>query len=387
MLNVSETWLYRHRRELPHFRVGRAIRFDSALLLRHFQAKYPARTGSRPNPEGRIRMGLRRYQRGSVVKQGKRIKAWYGMWREDVRLPDGSFERRKRKVRLGSVGEIPTRTAAYEELARQMGEQPVIASMTFADLVERWKTAVLPTIKESTGKYYENMLRCHVVPRFGDYDICAISRYEIEVFLAEKAKMFCKNSLRGMRVSFGRVLSWSVDCGWLEKNPCSGIRLPLAGSRIKRTILKPEQVVAIASSLREPYATLVLFLAVTGLRIGEAVAIKWTDIDGDVLHIQRRIYEGKTGPSKTEDSNRDLPIPNLLLERMKRLGSGEWIFRSRNGSPINPGNTLKRYVRPVVQRLGISLGGWHDFRHTLATELLKQRRPTKMFRNCSGTRT
>ncbi len=46
-------------------------------------------------------------------------------------------------------------------------------------------------------------------------------------------------------------------------------------------------------------------------------------------------------------------------------------------TPVNPGNVLKRYVRPVVQDLGIKIGGWHDFRHTLATRSLKKW-PTKV---------
>jgi integrase len=114
-----------------------------------------------------------------------------------------------------------------------------------------------------------------------------------------------------------------------------------------------------------------LFLAVTGLRIGEAIGIKWSDFDGDVLHISRTIYEGTAGDTKTEDSDRYLPIPHVLLERMRALGGTEWIFHSRKHTPINPGNALKRYIRPVAKKLGISLGGWHDFRHTLTTGLLR----------------
>jgi hypothetical protein len=54
---------------------------------------------------------LRRYQRGYVyktgIKTGKRIKVWYGMWREDVKRPDGSISRRQHNVRLGTVSELP----------------------------------------------------------------------------------------------------------------------------------------------------------------------------------------------------------------------------------------------------------------------------------------
>jgi len=186
-----------------------------------------------------------------------------------------------------------------------------------------------------------------------------------------------------MRVFFGRVLSWAVKCKWIEENPCAGVELFHAGSKVKRTILKPEQVAAIVNKLREPYATLVLFLAVSGLRIGEAIAVKWSDFEGDTLHIRRRIFEGKVGTTKTESSQRSLPIPAALIERMKKLSDGEWIFRARNGAPINPKNAAQRYIRPVTRDLGIPLGGWHDFRHTLSTRLLK-RYPTKVVSELLG---
>ena len=59
-----------------------------------------------------------------------------------------------------------------------------------------------------------------------------------------------------------------------------------------------------------------------------------------------------------------------LKERMLRI-AGEWIFYSRAGTPIDDGNALRRYVRPACEELGIEIGGWHDFRHTLTTKLRK----------------
>jgi integrase len=372
ILGVSECWVRRHVRELPVVRLGRLLRIDSALLLRQFQSKYSSGNRLKPEGERQMTLQLRRYQRGYVHKTGKKIKTWYGMFREDIPQPDGGIIRRQKNLRLGTMSELPTRASAYEELSRRMGEKQLSVELTCSDLVERWKVAVVPTIKVPTATYYLKMLNVHVLPAFGRKEISSIGRYDVEAFLAERAQRYCRNTLRGMRVSMSRVLSWAVACGWLEKNPCAGVKLPHAGSRIKRTILKPEETIAIASKLDEPYATLILFLAVSGLRISEAIGIKWVDFEGDVLHISRRIYEGKAGSPKNDQSERSLPIPSSLLARMRLLGNGEWVFRSRAGTPVNPGNVLKRYVRPIVKDLGIKIGGWHDFRHTLATRSLKK---------------
>ncbi len=143
------------------------------------------------------------------------------------------------------------------------------------------------------------------------------------------------------------------------------------GRKVTRTVCTAEQVTAIAEKLKEPYATLVLFLAASGLRIGETLAIKPSDFTGNVLYISRRIYEGDVDNVKSKRSERKLPIDPVLMSRIEKLGKGEWVFRSRKGTPANPGNALKRYVRPAAKQLGILLGGWHDFRHTLSSSLAK----------------
>jgi integrase len=105
------------------------------------------------------------------------------------------------------------------------------------------------------------------------------------------------------------------------------------------------------------------------LRESEALALKRTDFAGNVLHVMRRIYDGDVDAVKSERSQRRLPVDPILIERIEKLGKGEWVFRSRKGTPLNPGNALKRHIRPAAKELGISLGGWHDFRHTLSTKL------------------
>jgi integrase len=243
--------------------------------------------------------------------------------------------------------------------------------MSFKELAERWEKAEGSTRKAITLQHYTNALRAYVLPRFGEREITEINREDIQTFLAEKARKYSESTLRSMRVVLGLTLGWANDCCWLEKNPCTRVKLPkrTGGRRVTRTVLTAEQVNAIAEKLKEPYATLVLFLAASGLRIGEALAIRWTDFKNNVLHITRRIYDGDVDTVKSKRSERKLPIDPILMARMEKFGKGEWVFRSRAGTPVNPGNALKRHVRPAAEELGISLGGWHDFRHTLSTKL------------------
>jgi len=391
-LGVSESWVRRHASELPLVHLGRLVRFNSSLLLRQFQSTLSA--GNHREQKGDASMFQAavktRYQSGRVYKKGKKVVKWYGQFREDQIDADGKLVRVQRNIPLGTLADLPTKQAAKRELARQMGTgTPVQADMLFGDLVSRWRAAIVPTLRKATAIYYEKMLEHHVTAAFSQRGVKGISRIDVELFLAEKAKNgYCRATLRGMRVSFGRVLSWAVACGWLEKNPCAGVQLPQAPTKVRRTILKPEQVIALVSKLEEPYATLVLFLAATGLRISEAVGTQKTDFEGNVLQLRRRFYQsdngGDFGDLKTKKSARDLPLPAWLADRVKSLaGDNGFCFRSQAGTPINQKNALRRYIHPACAELGFRIGGWHDFRHTLTTWALK-RYPTKVVSEMVG---
>jgi excisionase family DNA binding protein len=368
-LGVSESWVRRHAHELPAVRVGRLVRFDAALMLRTFSGK-PSGSGKGESLGKEAVIVQRRYQNGSVYKRGKK-KVWCGMFREDVRKPDGGLLRRQRKIRLGTLAELPTKHAAMNELQKHMAlnSKPAV-ELTLSELVERWQGAIVPTLKHSTANFYVRSLNSRIVPTLGQEPISRLGRFEIELFLASKGKQYARNTLRELRSSLSRVLSWAVANNWIEKNPCHGVKLPHGtGKKITRNVLSPKQVKAIASKLEEPYNTLILFLYCTGLRIGEATGIQWGDFKGKVLNVQRRVYEGKADTLKTEKSKRSLPIPSALHTRLKKLDHvSEWVFSSKNLTPVNSGNALKRYIRPVAKKLGIPLSGFHDLRHTLATK-------------------
>ncbi len=323
LLRVSESWVRRHRSELPLLRVGRLIRFDPFLLSQLTQARM--QTGKSLKPE-RNSM-LFRYQRGYVYLTGKKVKVWYGMFREDVRTPEGQVRRRQRHVRLGTRGELPTRGAARSRLAELFRSSTPTMEMNFRELAERWQKAVGPTMKTTTLGHYRNALRAYVLPTFADRMISNINREDIQALLATQSKKYSRSALRSMRVVISLTLGWASDCGWLEKNPCTRIKLPqqTGGRQVTRTVLTPKEVMAIAAELEEPYATLVLFLATSGLRIGEAIAIKWSDFDGNEICISRRICGGNVDSVKRESSVRRLPVDSALVFRVRNQ---LWIFLS-----------------------------------------------------------
>lgn len=59
-----------------------------------------------------------------------------------------------------------------------------------------------------------------------------------------------------------------------------------------------------------------------------------------------------------------------LIRRLRKLGEGKkWIFQSRNGTPMDHNNARKRHLHPASRAVGVQIGGWQDFRHTLSRTL------------------
>ena len=118
----------------------------------------------------------------------------------------------------------------------------------------------------------------------------------------------------------------------------------------------------------------------TGLRRGELLGLKWSDIDlekGD-LRVQRQIgrIDGKIieMPLKTKNAYRTLPLSVDAIDVLKmqkcKIGNSEWVFPSPTGGPMSPDSVLHMLHR-VLKRAGLPKVRFHDLRHTFATLALQ----------------
>jgi integrase len=139
---------------------------------------------------------------------------------------------------------------------------------------------------------------------------------------------------------------------------------------------------AILARLTEPYRTLRLAAALTGLRRGELFGLQWHDVEFDdaVIHVRRSIVDQVVGSTKTVGSNGPLPMNVELSKALAQwkletryAKPGDWIFSSPSSNGEKPywANTLlTRHIRPAAIGAGIGkIIGWHTFRRSFATLL------------------
>ncbi len=326
----------------------------------------------------------RRFQSGSLFKRGKRKKVWVGRWWEPTLKPDGTLGHIRRSEVLGPVAEIPRRQAQIllSQRLRSINQGPVQpkSQVTFRQFtLEQFEPAILMTLKYSTQRNYRHLLRRHLLPVLGDRRLCDIQKVDLQRLVIEKLHQgFAWKTVAHIKNTLSKVLTVAVSWGYLEDNPARGLKLPPPELKRERRYLTPQQAQKLLAVLAEPGRTIVLVAILSGLRIGEILALRWKYLDllAGIIRVRESVYEGRFGTPKTASSKRDLPMGDGLKHaflvhrgRGEEVASESLVFCTRKGTAFNSKNLQQRVLWPACDKAGISRIGWHSFRHTHATLL------------------
>jgi integrase len=146
----------------------------------------------------------------------------------------------------------------------------------------------------------------------------------------------------------------------------------------ERRFYSLEQIRSLLTELPEPCASVVSIAVLTGMRIGEILALRWKRINllGATLEVAESYSSGEFGPPKTKSSRRVIPISSALrrvLEgqraRMAPETPEDLVFRTIRGTPLSDKNLYNRELAPACDRIKQPRVSWHSFRHTHATLL------------------
>lgn len=135
-------------------------------------------------------------------------------------------------------------------------------------------------VKKSTMKFYNFQLEKHILPVFGSCSLREVNRAQIESLLSKlRQKGHASGTLRGVRTTFSTVLQSAVDRGCLDGNAAHGIRIRTTGVKPEARFYTPAQVRMLLIELSEPCRTVVTVAVLTGMRIGEILALRWKRVD------------------------------------------------------------------------------------------------------------
>lgn len=327
-----------------------------------------------------------RFQQGSLRLYERAVgdRAWEYRWYETQ--IDGT--RRRRSTYIGTVREFPTEASAQKAVAALRAninaETPrtQIEAISFSTLTQHYREKEMC---EGAGKTFatnrtnEGYLERWILPRWSSYRLKDVKAVIVEDWL--RSLPLANGSKAKIRNLMHAVFNHAIRWEWHDKNPITQVRQSAKRQRVP-IMLNIEQLKSLVEHLKEPGKTAVLVDILTGLRVSELLALKWSDVDFEnlALHVTRSISLQRVGPCKTEASQKPVPLDPELAEvlLMWRRQSAypmpdDWVFASpasKGKLPYWSSSIFRVYLRPALKAAGITgKVGWHTFRHSYATIL------------------
>jgi integrase len=143
--------------------------------------------------------------------------------------------------------------------------------------------------------------------------------------------------------------------------------------------LSRDQLTRLLAEIPDRWKLFFDLLASTGLRISEAIALRWRDLElngSPHLCVRRSIVDGVIGPPKSRYGFRRIPLSHQLARRLGALRKDateeNLVFRGPRGVAVNPNNARYRVLAPALKRAGLPQVGFHALRHTCASLLIER---------------
>jgi integrase len=264
----------------------------------------------------------------------------------------------------------------------------------FSEYADMWITITVPaTCKRSTASDYQGLLKNHILPVFGAKPVDEINRHMVKQFLLKKVNEgFAASTVTHMKNAISGILNLAVDDDTIPANPAHRIGKVFKTQKISPVLdpLSREELSKLLKIFQKYYPDshpLVLTLARTGIRLGEALGLQWGDIDfnGRFITIQRGLTRGRIEAPKNSairkiDMSKQLTAALVDLRHQRKvqtLKNGwknvpEWIFINRDGKHLDGSNWRRRVYNKALEKAKLRKIRIHDLRHTYASLLIQR---------------
>lgn len=275
-------------------------------------------------------------------------------------------------------------------------EPLTVKKTSVKNYVCQWLLSKKNSLKPASYKRLVQTCNNQVVKYIGDIQLQALRADDIQTMVNE---VYEKQSYSTAKKAFDCVnecMRLAVKKRQLPYNPCEGVIIP---KKPKRTIADEEtryytreEVHKIVEEAKRTYKNgtpvyrygyVIILLLATGMREGEALYLKWKNVDfekqellvcGNVVEADHNVIEQDT--PKTESSNRTIPLNNRAIEALKALkdicGNSERVICTDTGSIVYP-SSIRRTMETILKRCEIAgvKSKVHALRHTFAVNLIR----------------
>ncbi len=326
-----------------------------------------------------------------------------GRWQASLQI-DG----KRRTVYGRTRGEVAEKLRAVQEQARQAGRLPEAGKLTVGEYLAEWLAQAEQRLRPKTLLDYRIITEKHVTPRIGAIRLVKLDPLKVARFYSELAKDGMSGRRRQMVHGFlHKVLGDACRWGLIPNNPAALVDAPKR-ERKELRLWAPEQVVTFLQAVQAGeggrYAYLLGFLLASGCRIGEALGLRWGDVDfaAGTVRIERQIIQINSKrleqAPKTAAGVRTVALPSwgLDLLRKQKAQVNEWRLQSGHPHdwpervfPAAPGTipwraNLQRALHRICDKLALPRLRLHDLRHISLSLLAGAGVPVKDLQRRAG---
>lgn len=318
-----------------------------------------------------------------------------GTWEARLTWVDPDSGARKRLTFYGPTAKVAAQKMKEARQRLESGAPPRDSSRTVADWLAHWRTTTLAASdrKQTTRTLYGGLAGKHLEPEpFGATPLDRLRPSHVEgLILALREKGLSDSTVRQVYTVLRIALDGAVRDGLLARNPAAQVRRPGVERREARHLPADGVAAVLRAAEGSRYHSALLLIAATGMRRGEAAALRWdaVDLDAGVLRVRSTVsrVEGAlvTSEPKTDRSRRTVPLsPSAVamirrhrtaqLEDRLRAGN-QWtdsglVFTTEAGTAVDPRNLL-RALEAAAKKAGVEDVGVHTLRHSAAVAWLE----------------
>jgi integrase len=254
---------------------------------------------------------------------------------------------------------------------------PAVTVETFARI---YLTEIIALMKPAAARSASSIIVRHVIPLLGHYRLEEISGGVPQAFVAQlHGRELARKSIINALVVLAGMLDHALEQNYrgVQRLSRASLKLPppdlVAGERW----YLPEESAKVIDAAEGQWRVLYAMMAYMGLRIAEALGLTWqhVDLEARIVRIRQAVVLGRVQTLKSKNSQADLPLPETLgsilgeYRKSWRPNDHGLLFVSRNGGPLWADSVRQYQLAPLLARLGLKRGGFHAFRHGVATNL------------------
>ncbi|MEC9492166.1 tyrosine-type recombinase/integrase [Flexistipes sp.] len=252
-----------------------------------------------------------------------------------------------------------------------------VPRIKFSELAEEWyKRQKKLRLKNTTLKGYKSSMK-YAVEFFGDMYVHKIKRIDVEDYIIHLMDKELNNkTINNKLIAVRRILELAYDREYIEENPSKRVK----NLRVEKSEIEPftaEEVSLILNYAYKHYHRFYAFYAVlfmTGMRMGEVLAMKWQNVDFNrgTYHVRERMTSGDLDTVKTVGSKRHVVLTDEVLQALKvhkkySFMKSDFVFINQYGKPYDSSTAIREYAwEPMLKRLGLEYRIMYQARHTYA---------------------